>query len=328
MRGLKAAAGDIASRFLGAPSEKLDVIAVTGTNGKTSTAWWVAQALRCDRPALGGDRHSRHRRAAARGGERRGVDRRRAGADIDRPDHARPDHPAERARRLRRARLLELRDRGVVDRHRRASPRRHPGGGGGVHQLHPGPPRLPRRHGRLLAGKGAALRLAGIARGGGQPRRCARGGARRHARGDAGRHLDGLDPRRRAARRREHPLRPRGPRLRRPGRRDQRGDRHAADRRLQRLQPAGDARRAARPRRRPRRGGRRLCRADAGAGPDAAGRQRRRGRAARGRRRLRAHARCAGEGAGRAPAARRRARRQALVRVRLRRQPRRGASGR
>jgi murE/murF fusion protein len=45
MRGLKAAAGDIASRFLGAPSEKLDVIAVTGTNGKTSTAWWVAQAL-------------------------------------------------------------------------------------------------------------------------------------------------------------------------------------------------------------------------------------------------------------------------------------------
>ena len=45
LRGLKAAAGDIASRFLGAPSEKLDVIAVTGTNGKTSTAWWVAQAM-------------------------------------------------------------------------------------------------------------------------------------------------------------------------------------------------------------------------------------------------------------------------------------------
>jgi MurE/MurF fusion protein len=45
LRGLKAAAGDIASRFLGAPSERLDVIAVTGTNGKTSTAWWVAQAL-------------------------------------------------------------------------------------------------------------------------------------------------------------------------------------------------------------------------------------------------------------------------------------------
>jgi len=45
MRGLKAAAGDIASRFLSTPSAQLDVIAVTGTNGKTSTAWWIAQAL-------------------------------------------------------------------------------------------------------------------------------------------------------------------------------------------------------------------------------------------------------------------------------------------
>src|SRR5437763_8559020 len=45
LRGLKAAAGEIASRFLGTPSGKLDVVAVTGTNGKTSTAWWVAQAL-------------------------------------------------------------------------------------------------------------------------------------------------------------------------------------------------------------------------------------------------------------------------------------------
>ena len=45
VRGLKAAAGEIASRFLGTPSERLDVIAVTGTNGKTSTAWWIAQAL-------------------------------------------------------------------------------------------------------------------------------------------------------------------------------------------------------------------------------------------------------------------------------------------
>jgi MurE/MurF fusion protein len=45
LRGLKAAAGDIASRFLGTPSAQLEVIAVTGTNGKTSTAWWIAQAL-------------------------------------------------------------------------------------------------------------------------------------------------------------------------------------------------------------------------------------------------------------------------------------------
>jgi len=45
LRGLKAAAGDIASRFLATPSSKLAIVAVTGTNGKTSTAWWVAQAL-------------------------------------------------------------------------------------------------------------------------------------------------------------------------------------------------------------------------------------------------------------------------------------------
>jgi UDP-N-acetylmuramyl-tripeptide synthetase len=42
---LKAHTGSIASAFMNAPSAQLEVIAVTGTNGKTSTAWWVAQAL-------------------------------------------------------------------------------------------------------------------------------------------------------------------------------------------------------------------------------------------------------------------------------------------
>ena len=45
LRGLKAATGEIADGFMGRPSEQLAVIAVTGTNGKTSTAWWCAQAL-------------------------------------------------------------------------------------------------------------------------------------------------------------------------------------------------------------------------------------------------------------------------------------------
>ena len=45
MRGLKAATGPLASAFLGSPSTRLDVVATTGTNGKTSTAWWTAQAL-------------------------------------------------------------------------------------------------------------------------------------------------------------------------------------------------------------------------------------------------------------------------------------------
>jgi len=43
--GLKAATGDIADTFFAQPSAVLDVVAATGTNGKTSTAWWTAQAL-------------------------------------------------------------------------------------------------------------------------------------------------------------------------------------------------------------------------------------------------------------------------------------------
>jgi len=43
--GLKAGSGPIAAAFYGMPSRELAVMAVTGTNGKTSTAWWLAQAL-------------------------------------------------------------------------------------------------------------------------------------------------------------------------------------------------------------------------------------------------------------------------------------------
>lgn len=50
--GLKAATGPIASSFYGQPSTQLSVIAVTGTNGKTSTAWWLAEAL-SQRPVHG-----------------------------------------------------------------------------------------------------------------------------------------------------------------------------------------------------------------------------------------------------------------------------------
>lgn len=45
MAGLKAASGPLASAYFGAPSQALHLLAVTGTNGKTSTAWWLAQAL-------------------------------------------------------------------------------------------------------------------------------------------------------------------------------------------------------------------------------------------------------------------------------------------
>ena len=43
--GLRALAGEIASRFYGLPASRLRVIAVTGTNGKTTTTHWIAQGL-------------------------------------------------------------------------------------------------------------------------------------------------------------------------------------------------------------------------------------------------------------------------------------------
>ncbi len=42
---LKTASGLIAAAYFEQPSKALDVIAVTGTNGKTSTTWWLAQAI-------------------------------------------------------------------------------------------------------------------------------------------------------------------------------------------------------------------------------------------------------------------------------------------
>jgi len=43
--GLKAATGPIAAHYYAHPSEQLDLLAVTGTNGKTSTAWWLSEAI-------------------------------------------------------------------------------------------------------------------------------------------------------------------------------------------------------------------------------------------------------------------------------------------
>lgn len=45
VRGLKAATGPIAAAWFGVPTTHLDVLAVTGTNGKTTSAWWLAEAL-------------------------------------------------------------------------------------------------------------------------------------------------------------------------------------------------------------------------------------------------------------------------------------------
>ena len=45
VRGLKHSVGEIAHHFYRTPSTELPLLAITGTNGKTSTAWWTAQLL-------------------------------------------------------------------------------------------------------------------------------------------------------------------------------------------------------------------------------------------------------------------------------------------
>jgi UDP-N-acetylmuramoyl-L-alanyl-D-glutamate--2,6-diaminopimelate ligase len=45
LAGLKAATGLIADQWFDHPSAQIEVLAVTGTNGKTTTAWWLAHAL-------------------------------------------------------------------------------------------------------------------------------------------------------------------------------------------------------------------------------------------------------------------------------------------
>ncbi len=45
LAGLKVATGSIAAEWFGQPSQALDMVAFTGTNGKTSSAWWLACAL-------------------------------------------------------------------------------------------------------------------------------------------------------------------------------------------------------------------------------------------------------------------------------------------
>jgi UDP-N-acetylmuramoyl-L-alanyl-D-glutamate--2,6-diaminopimelate ligase len=53
VEGLSRRAGEIAARFFGQPARGLHTVGVTGTDGKTSTAWLIAQALEAlGKPAL------------------------------------------------------------------------------------------------------------------------------------------------------------------------------------------------------------------------------------------------------------------------------------
>ena len=45
VRGLRPLLGPLAAQYYGRPGEAMQVVGVTGTNGKTSTAFWIAQVL-------------------------------------------------------------------------------------------------------------------------------------------------------------------------------------------------------------------------------------------------------------------------------------------
>ena len=154
-------------------ARQLDVVAVTGTNGKTSTAWWIAQALGARRPPRGRRRHAR-RSASRRAAIHRRCTRpasRRPTRSRCRPRCATSSCAASRPARSRRRRSASS-SIGSPERASRSpcSPTSRQD-----HLDYHGDMR------RVLAGEGAAVRLAGPARRGRQPRRR----AGRRARGDA-----------------------------------------------------------------------------------------------------------------------------------------------
>ena len=147
------------------PSEQLDVIAVTGTNGKTSTAWWVAQALaalgrRCG--VIGTLGIGKPPAPAALG--------RRSSTGLTTPD---PMTLQSALRRFATAASRPARSR----RRRSASPNSASPARRSRSRCSPTSPRTTwtiTATWRLLAGQGAAVRLARAARRGDQPRRCRR----------------------------------------------------------------------------------------------------------------------------------------------------------
>ena len=171
----------------GHPSRRLALTGVTGTSGKTTTSYLIEAGLR----AAG------HRTGLIGGVQTRIGRRRPCPASSTTPE----------ATDLQALPGGDGRARGHRGRHGGVQPRAGPGPGGrhlvrggGVHQPVPGPPGLPRGHGGLLRGQGAAVhpRLRPVR--GGQHRRRARPQARRCAQDPHHDVLRGRAPRRGLAR--------------------------------------------------------------------------------------------------------------------------------
>ena len=157
--------------FFGEPTRELEVAGVTGTNGKTTTAFLLRAMLERRRPAAGPRRHGR-------------VGRGRRAARPAPPHDARGDRPAAAvprdARRGRRAACaMEASSHGSA--FRRLDRVRFDALV--FTNLDAGPPRLPRRRWRTTSRRSAACSPgAQTAAGRGERRRPVRAAARRRAR--------------------------------------------------------------------------------------------------------------------------------------------------
>ncbi len=143
----RAAMAPFAAAFWGDPTAELKVVGVTGTNGKTTTAYLIREILEAagmpDRAAGDGEAGRRRARRSRSNGprRRRSTCRRRFRAMIDGGDRACAMEVSSHALALHRADAIHF---DVAD----------------LHQPDPGPPRLPRRHGGLLRGQADAVRRA------------------------------------------------------------------------------------------------------------------------------------------------------------------------
>ena len=144
---VRAAMGPAAVRFYGDPTADLDVVGMTGTNGKTTTAFLVRHLLEADGRACG-----------LLGTVKRVVAGREE--EVERTTPEAIDLQATFRAHARRRRP-GLRDGGLLARAGAGARGRDPLRLPGVHQPDPGPPRLPRHDGGLLRGQAAAVRAPG-----------------------------------------------------------------------------------------------------------------------------------------------------------------------
>ena len=132
----RAAMAPFAAAFQGDPTAELKVVGVTGTNGKTTTAYLVREILEAAGIQCG----------------LMGTVKQVVGGVEEEVERTTPEAIDLQAtfRRMLERRRPGLRDGGLLARDGPAPRRRDPLRRRALHQPDPGPPRLPRRHGGLL----------------------------------------------------------------------------------------------------------------------------------------------------------------------------------